>query len=93
MKTYNGHRSWNAWNIALWINNDFHKYEHAINCVHEANYNLKKATEQFMSAYGGMKTHDGAVFNRISVRLALEALIQENTSQDDNNLHTVYLCL
>lgn len=22
MAKYNGHRSWNAWNVALWLNND-----------------------------------------------------------------------
>jgi hypothetical protein len=21
-KPYNGHRSWNAWNVSLWLNND-----------------------------------------------------------------------
>ena len=22
MKEYNGHRSWNAWNVCLWLHND-----------------------------------------------------------------------
>lgn len=27
MKEYNGHRSWNAWNVSLWINNDKSLYD------------------------------------------------------------------
>lgn len=26
-KPYNGHKSWNHWNVALWINNDYGLYK------------------------------------------------------------------
>ena len=29
-KPYNGHRSWNAWNVSLWINNDECLYRRAV---------------------------------------------------------------
>tara|TARA_R100000353_G_scaffold60907_2_gene48163 strand:+ start:615 stop:929 length:315 start_codon:yes stop_codon:yes gene_type:complete len=29
MKEYNGHRSWNAWNVSLWLGGDEYYYEKA----------------------------------------------------------------
>lgn len=29
MAQYNGHRSWNAWNVSLWVNNDEGLYKEA----------------------------------------------------------------
>jgi hypothetical protein len=36
MKAYNGHRSWNAWNISLWISNDEPLYRFALGCIESA---------------------------------------------------------
>jgi len=33
MKSYNGHRNYNAWNIALWIDNDETIYLFALECL------------------------------------------------------------
>jgi hypothetical protein len=33
MATFNGHRSWNAWNVSLWINNDEAIYNLALDCL------------------------------------------------------------
>lgn len=75
MKEFNGHRSWNAWNIYIWITGDYFAYKHAYELVKE--YSLRVATKMFLADYEGEKTPDGAVFNRLSVRLALEAIKEE----------------
>ena len=36
MAGYNGHRSWNAWNVSLWINNDESAYCTAVECLQYA---------------------------------------------------------
>ncbi len=79
MKTYNGHRSWNAWNVALWISNDEPLYRFALDCLDKPPVNRNKrgfahATRLFMRDYRGCKTPDGAIYNPLSVRLALEGL-------------------
>ena len=82
MKTYNGHRSWNAWNVALWIANDEPTYRFAMQCLDKPRVNRNKkgfgaATRTFMRAMDGARTPDGAVYNALSVRLALEGLAEE----------------
>jgi len=70
MKTYNGHRSWNVWNVSLWINNDENTYRQAIELL-ETN-SLKWAIINFCKMYD--KTPDGAKYTHLSVKLALTEL-------------------
>lgn len=84
MKTYNGHRSWNAWNVALWIGNDEGLYNLAMDCLNNPKVNrnrrgLRYATRLFIAAIGGkdQRTPDGAIYNPLSVRLALEGFIED----------------
>jgi len=77
---YNGHRSWNAWNVALWIGNDEPLYRFAMECLGNPKVNRNKrgiahATRLFMKAMGGEKTADGATYNALCVREALTGLI------------------
>jgi len=86
MKEFNGHRSWNAWNVSLWINNDEGLYNFAIDCISRPVVRAGKsrkptlsiATKRFMESYQDEKTPDGAVFNRLSVRLALASLMEDS---------------
>ena len=71
MKTYNGHRSWNAWNVSLWINNTESIYFFSVECCKEAK-TLGGAVRRFMRYYEGEKTPDGAVYNPLAVKLAIE---------------------
>jgi len=69
MKSYNGHRSWNAWNVSLWIDNDYNTYVYARDLVKDMG--ITRAVRCFVHNFD--KTPDGAVYNALSVRLALEA--------------------
>ena len=80
MKEYNGHRSWNAWNVSLWIGNDESLYNFAMYCITRRNKNkkgLNGAVREFMDNYKGEKTPDGAVYNHLSVKLALQGLMED----------------
>lgn len=84
MATYNGHRSWNSWNVALWIGNDETLYRHAMSALTDRVRQhdgvsfraptLRDATRRFMLLFGGDKTPDGAKYNSTCVREALAGL-------------------
>ena len=84
MKEFNGHRSWNAWNVSLFICNERRFYD-VVNATFQRTLlrteNKKKAInaaiKRFMSFYGYQKTPDGAVFNHLSVKLAICGLYDD----------------
>jgi hypothetical protein len=77
-KRYNGHRSWNAWNVALWIGNDEPLYRMAQACLQAARdkrQSVSAAARLFLDDVGeGSKTPDGATYNFKCVREALAGL-------------------
>lgn len=76
MKPYQGHRSWNAWNIALWIGNEEGLYRFALDCLKRSRNNPAMAARKFMQYYEGASTPDGAPYTLLNVRLALAGLIE-----------------
>jgi len=89
MKTYNGHRSWNAWNVSLWISNTESIYLFAVECIDRAKKVRARfsriesiphiaglAARYFMDMYTNEKTPDGAKYNHLSVRLCLESFME-----------------
>lgn len=80
MAAYNGHRSWNAWNVSLWISNDEPLYRFALECLRRPTIKfqrkptLAQAVHRFMLVCGGQKTPDGATYNATSVEEALQGL-------------------
>ena len=70
MKTYNGHRSWNAWNVSLWLNNSEETYRNIILCMKKIGF--EKTVDIFSKNLKGLKTPDGAYYNKLSIRLALQ---------------------
>ena len=73
MKAYNGHRSWNAWNVSLWIANDEPLYRLALDCL-EHSATLAKAVRLFILEVGVQYTPDGARYTVRSVHDALKGL-------------------
>lgn len=73
MSEYNGHRSWNAWNVSLYINNEHDLYTLAMDCIkqHPTDYVARFIRYSMLL---GDKTPDGAICNRLSINLALDAL-------------------
>lgn len=70
MATFNGHRSWNAWNVSLWINNDEQLYTLAQHYV-KTSRTLDDAARGMLRNLEGQRTPDGAAFNYTCIREAL----------------------
>ena len=87
MKTYQGHRSWNAWNVSLWISNTEAIYNYALMCLRDTARKGKqsagRAATLFMRGYVGMRgyagerTPDGGFYNHLSVKLCLQGFIED----------------
>ena len=94
MAAYQGHRSWNAWNVSHWIGNDEPLYKAAVECIAWARANTsphrtlrppdkiedviaRRAAFRFhrICMPYGERTPDGAVYNRLAVKLAMLGLM------------------
>lgn len=69
MAKYNGHRSWNAWNVSLWIGNDEGLYRHADELIKA--HGAGKAAQLLARELAGERTPDGARYNLTCIREAL----------------------
>jgi hypothetical protein len=71
LQPYNGHRSWNAWNVSLWINNDEGLYNFARSAMKQANNKPGRAARIMLRDLQGSKTPDGAAYNHLSIMEAI----------------------
>lgn len=83
-KPYNGHESWNAWNVALWIGNDEPLYRAAIDAIRKPRHDgkpvsVRLATLRFLHETGlaDQRTPDGARYSFHSVKLAIAGLMDD----------------
>lgn len=69
---YNGHKNYNAWNIALWLGNNESLYHLARWCIRTSD-NRNQAARKMME-HLPEKTPDGVVYTVTNVRLAIAYL-------------------
>lgn len=76
MHPYNGHRSYNAWQVSLWMNNDEYLYSLARTCLARAK-DVDEAARCFRVQVGTCYTPDGSRWTQRAVRDALRAMQTE----------------
>jgi hypothetical protein len=76
MKAFDGHRSWNAWNVSLWINNDENLYRLAMDCVkyHKRRDQAATAMLDTLRGLNVQRTPDGVRYNKTTIRLAMRGM-------------------
>ena len=68
MAKYQGHRSWNSWNVSLWLGNDENTYKYCQELV--GKHGINKAARIFNGEMKGSRTPDGANYNLTCIREA-----------------------
>lgn len=76
MTTYNGHKSRNAWNVALWIGNDEGLYRLALDCIRRTRTRDAAAALMLSDLIisGRSATPDRVRYTKTSIRAALVGL-------------------
>ncbi len=72
-KPYNGHESWTAWNVSLWINNDEGLYRRALELAQR--HGITRGAVLMARELAGEKTPDGARYSLNTVRLAMREIV------------------
>ena len=72
MTKFNGHRSWAAWNVSLWINNDEGLYFWALGLARQ--HGIARAARMMAEELDGKRTPDGARYTPTSIREALRGI-------------------
>lgn len=73
MAAYQGHRSWNAWNVSLQINNDDALYRRAYDLAKR--HGVKRAARIMADDLEGQRTPDGGRYNITCIREAIADIL------------------
>ena len=74
MAEFNGHKSWNAWNVSLWINNDESLYNWAFELAQS--HGIAKGARVMAMELQGQRTPDGGKYNYTTIKLAMRGMTQ-----------------
>jgi hypothetical protein len=72
--SFSGHRSYNAWNVSLWLNNDEGLYRMMVRAYGHGRRTKPQAAKNLLDelkAIGQTKTPDGAPYSVTSIRAAM----------------------
>ena len=73
MKSFNGHRSWNSWNISLWLHSEEWSYNLMRECIKNSR-NRREAAKEVISRLPSGATPDGAKYNITCVIEAMRGI-------------------
>lgn len=75
MANYNGHKNWNHWNVALWLNNDPSLYSvvryYKDECPNNLNAAARRILDDLTKDCGLTHTPDGAPYTLTAIRAAI----------------------
>lgn len=73
LNRYNGHKNWNQWNVSLYINNEYHLYQLALECVRKGKTKAQAARmfKRELTDRGITHTADGATYSVTAIQAAL----------------------
>lgn len=71
MAEYQGHKNYNAWNVSLYLFNDYNLYQRMRQIVRSSR-TLDRAADRLYAELKGHKTPDGVPWTRTNIRLALQ---------------------
>lgn len=76
MTTYNGHKNWNHWNVALWLGNDEGLYHLALDIMRSRRTMAENAAQMLAELQAGGHTHtpDGARYTVTTLQAAMSGL-------------------
>jgi len=72
MAQYQGHRSWNSWNINLYINNEYNTYKYCCDLIKA--YGVARAARIYARDMEGQRTPDGARYNFTCIRECFQGM-------------------
>jgi hypothetical protein len=80
MTNYNGYRSWNEWNVSLWIHNDASLYRMALlwltpGCGLTRRQQIEGMLHE-LTQLGMTKTPDGAPYTFSSLQTAMRGMLK-----------------